>query len=289
MPETKLTPDENLKSIFEAALNRQGHPFQYAVIRRANELFEQKCSSWVFEASEFPVEVRGYHTRIDFVLSKYSEAIRGPFCFLVAECKRANPSLNDWLFVRAPYVRRGSVSRDILVECVQRKNMDLTASLRRLDNSSDIYHIAIEVKGATVGDSGGAGRGAIEEAATQVIRGENGLIECFSKHRRFLSEDYPVRFIPVIFTTARLWATDVDISTDIVKGRVALNSADVTPKPWLWLQYNVSPGLKHSVDRGVSNDDSLFKTDLGHLLETEFARAIAVVGSDGINSFLASQ
>ncbi len=89
------------KTIFEAALNRQGHPFQYAVIRRAHQLNDERRSPWVFEASEFPVELQSYHTRIDFVLSQWSEVAKGSFRYLVAECKRANPSLSDWLFAQA--------------------------------------------------------------------------------------------------------------------------------------------------------------------------------------------
>lgn len=278
----------NIKAVFQTALNRHGFPFQYAVIRLAHELRGQKRSPWVFEASEFPVEVQGYHTRIDFVLSQWV----GPCRFLVAECKRVNPSLHDWLFARAPYVRRGRAPRDILVERVQMDGRDLFSSLGRLDGSENIYHMAVEVKGNARGDSSGAGRGAIEEAATQVIRGVNGLIECFSKNRRYLPMDSPVTFIPVIFTTAKVWATDVDISAaDVAKGELALGSADVSEKPWLWLQYHVSPGLKHTVDRyQVREDDISFeKTDLGHLLEIEYARTIAVVGPNGIESFLASQ
>ena len=183
-------PEPKLRAVFEAALNRHGHPFQYAVIRRAHQLKDEGRSPWVFEASEFPVEVQGYHTRIDFVLSRWGEAVRGPFQFLVAECKRANPSLHHWLFARAPYVRRGIASRDILVERIRREATDLTASMGRLDGSENIYHVGVEVKGAAKGDASGTGRGAIEGAATQVTRGVNGPIECFSRNRRYVSENF---------------------------------------------------------------------------------------------------
>jgi hypothetical protein len=289
MTETEHRFETNRKTIFEAALNRQGHPFQYAVIRRAHQLNEERRSPWVFEASEFPVEVQSYHTRIDFVLSKWSEATKGPFRYLVAECKRANPSLCNWLFVRAPYVRRGGVPRDILVESVRREGNALIASLCRLDGSESIYHVAVEVKGGAKGDAGGTGRGAIEEAATQVIRDVHGLIECFSKNQRYVAENYPISFIPVIFTTAKIWATDIDIASDVITGHVALGSDDVVEKPWLWLQYHVSPGLQHTIDRQVPKDEPFSRATLGDLLELEYARTIAVVGSGGIDAFLASQ
>jgi hypothetical protein len=278
----------NRNTVFQAALNRQGHPFQYAVIRRADQLHTEGRSKWVFEASEFPVEVQSYHTRIDFVLSQWSQPGRGPFRFLVAECKRANPSLHDWLFARAPYVRRDGVPRDILVESLRRERQSLTASLTHLDTSKDIYHVAVEVKGTAKGDASGTGRGAIEEAATQVIRGVNGLIECFSKNQRYITEFLTTSFIPVIFTTARISATDADIASDITTGHVALGRDDVIEKPWLWLHYHVSPGLQHTVDREVPENETFTRATLGELLELEYARTIAVVGPDGLDDFLAS-
>jgi len=285
--EGEQKPETNARAVFQAVLNRQGHPFQYAVIRRAHELNDERRSPWVFEASEFPVEVQGYHTRIDFVLSRWREA-GGPFQFLVAECKRANPSLNAWLFARAPYVHRGGVSRDILVEAVRREGNDLTASVARLDGSDNIYHVAVEVKGAAKGEASGAGRGAIEDAATQVIRGVNGLIECFSKNRWYVPEHFPVSFIPVIFTTAKIWVTDIDIAADLATGNVALNS-DIIEKQWLWLQYHVSPGLQHTVERQVTEKEPFSRIVLGDLLDLEYARAVAVVGSGAIDAFLSSQ
>lgn len=282
-------PEPNPSTIFEAALNRHGHPFQYGVVRRAHELRDERRSPWVFEASEFPVEVQGYHTRIDFVLSRWCEPASRPCQFLVAECKRANPSLHDWLFARAPYVQRNSFSRDILMERISREGDKLSAGLARLGDSENIYHVAVEIKGAAKGDASGAGRGGIEEAATQVTRGLNGLIECFSRNRRYVPENFPVIFIPVIFTTAKIWATEVDIAADVSTGEVRLDSSNVTAKPWLWLQYHVSPGLRHGVDRQVPNDGPFAWAGLGDLLELEYARTIAIVGSDGIDAFLASQ
>ncbi len=289
MTETGQPPETNQKMFFGEAINRQGHPFQYAVIRRAHQLNDERRSPWVFEAAEFPVEVQSYHTRIDFVLSQWSEIAKGPFRYLVAECKRANSALRDWLFARAPYVCRGGVSKKILVESIRREGNTLTAFLSRLDGSESIYHVSVEVKGGTKGDASGTGRGAIEEAATQVTRGVNGLIENFSKNQRYLAENCHISFIPVIFTTARIWATDIDIASDVITGQVALGSKDVVEKPWLWLQYHVSPGLQHGIERQVAKDESFSRATLGELLELEYARSIAVVGSGGIDNFLASQ
>jgi hypothetical protein len=204
MSEPKENTEQGDKTaFFQTALNRHGHPFQYAVIRPANELCVQKRSGWLFVFSEFPVEVQGGHTRIDFVLSQSYRGGIGPCRLLIAECKRADPALSNWLFARAPYVNRDSAPNSILTDCVKREQRILTTSVGRNSISENIYHIAFEVKGAETGDSTATGRRTIEDAATQVMRGLNGLIECFSKNPRYLANDVPVEFIPAIFTTAK--------------------------------------------------------------------------------------
>lgn len=97
----------------------------------------------------------------------------------------------------------------------------------------------------------------------------------------------PAFFVPVIFTTARLWATDADIgNADLKSGNVDLANAKVEQKPWLWLQYHTSPTLKHSVVRAESAADSFIKGTLGYLLKHEYSRTIAIVSPDGIDDFL---
>lgn len=290
MTQTWQNADSDFRAIFQAALNREGHPFQYAVLRRAHELNDELLSPWHFETSEFPVEVQGVPTRLDFVLSRREEALPAPICLLVGECKRANPSLADWVFVKAPYVGRGGTTRDVMVEYLRRDDRRLLTGLSRLDGSDKIHHLALEVKSGAKGDSGGTGRGAIEKAATQLTRGVNGLIECLAKHRSYLPGDFPVTFVPAIFTTAKVWTTDVDLAeTDLVLGQIELGSAKVTEVPWLWLQYHVSPGLMHTVDRELPSESLLARKNLSGLLELEYARTIAVVGSSGIDDFLTSQ
>src|SRR5437867_2805939 len=93
--------NDQLAHEFVNAVNRQGYAFQFAVLEKAKQLLASGDSSFGFEVSEFPVQIRGAHTRIDFVLLKRDGKLR-----LVSECKRANPALSNWCFARAPYVRR---------------------------------------------------------------------------------------------------------------------------------------------------------------------------------------
>jgi hypothetical protein len=91
-------------------------------------------------------------------------------------------------------------------------------------------------------------------------------------------------FVPVIFTTARLWVADGgDISlADLNTGQLPSDWARAIKQvPWLWYTYNQSLALRHHVPSGGAPSLSLSK-----ILRAEFARSIAVVGPDGIEPFL---
>src|SRR5688500_5164251 len=92
----KKTPPPGL---FANTLNLHGHPFESAVLRRAEQLALKGDTQWRFQASEFPVTVQGFDTRIDFILSEsFRNLVPTPSRLLVAECKRANPKVSNWLF-----------------------------------------------------------------------------------------------------------------------------------------------------------------------------------------------
>jgi len=111
-----------LERSFSKVLDRHGYGLQYAILKVAERLWSEGKSRWLFEACEFPVEVQGKGTRIDFLL-KY----QGGSAFMVAECKRADPRFSRWCFVRAPFVRRNQ-ERDMLVlEGVETKASDRLA------------------------------------------------------------------------------------------------------------------------------------------------------------------
>ncbi|MCH7921233.1 MAG: hypothetical protein IIC50_25095 [Planctomycetes bacterium] len=57
---------------FTKALNSHGYGFQYAVPRLVEHLGTFDGFAWDAEVSEFPVEVQGADTRIDFILRSKS-------------------------------------------------------------------------------------------------------------------------------------------------------------------------------------------------------------------------
>jgi hypothetical protein len=173
----------DVKEAFGKALNTHGHAFQYAVLKHAQELNEQGRSPWVFSVAEFPAEVAGFGTRIDFILST-SGPFNPPF-FLLAECKRSNPALSDWCFAKAPYVMRNHTYDQIIFERARLSDNGNIISAANYVSAPDqlgVFHISLEVKSNKKGDSYGNPRGQIEDAVTQVLRGLNGVIEVVARH-----------------------------------------------------------------------------------------------------------
>ncbi len=90
-----------------------------------------------------------------------------------------------------------------------------------------------------------------------------------------------IGLLPVIFTTARLWATDFHLgATDLESGNVDLTNAGFEEKPWLFFHYPQSPGLKHSIRHA---DEAI---ELADVLYAEFVRTIVIAGASGIANFL---
>ena len=267
-----------MKRGFGKALNTHGYGFHYSVLKLAQALLEQGESQWIFEAAEFPVQVQGEGTRIDFVL----RLRHGLPLYLLAECKRANPALSNWCFARAPYVRRNrTTSEPLFTECVQRDASGVYASACRGLPLKDAYHIALEVKSNKRGEPYGSARGAIEDAATQICRGLNGMVEFAAENEQILSNRTRAYFLHAIFTTAKVWVSDVDLgSADIESGNIDFERTNLDEKPWVFYQYHLSPGIKHSYSPTER------PTTIGGLLDFEYVRTIAVVTASGIESFL---
>lgn len=88
-----------------------------------------------------------------------------------------------------------------------------------------------------------------------------------------------VRIVPVIFTTAQLFASSADLSSaDLETGQVNIDAA-FRGASWLWYQYHVSPGLKHTLE-------PLEKANaIEEYLKSEHIRSLAVVSPSGIEDF----
>jgi hypothetical protein len=123
---------------------------------------------------------------------------------------------------------------------------------------------------------------ALEKAGEQVCLGINGMVEFFAARSILLTGRGKIHLLPVIFTTARIFTSKVDLgSANVETGDLQNGSVDLTEQPWIWWQYNLSPTLTHS--QPVRNEARTLEA----VLEQEFCRSIAIVSPQGIESFLA--
>jgi hypothetical protein len=284
---------------FVTVLNQHGYIFHFRTLKAAQDANDEGRSDWIFQVSEFPVEVRGKATRIDYVLQRTPTF--GPpdapryFTFLVVECKRANPSYKKWCFARAPYVRRNWSRENLLVERVtfdqSSGRFSATMNKHYAIPTGKEFHIGLELKVKDAkGDSqpkGVTGTGAIEDAAAQVTLSLNGLVEFFREVPPPTQSQAIMTFIPVIITTAQLFSTDADITeSELESGELVEDSVPMVEKKWVFYQHPTSPSLRHTIPKAKPEGEVQTMPDLGKSLEANFLRTVAIVQAKHIAEFL---
>jgi hypothetical protein len=262
---------KNLKEI----LDMNGYGFQYAIAKKINELSSKNPDQfpWRCEVSEFPVEVQNKNTHIDFVLKHNTQAF-----YLVCECKRVNPEIKNWIFLKVPFVNaRGLGNNRIVRELIK---FEHKRSILQDYYTNNIFRLSFEIN-----CKGTKGHDEVNNAVTQVLRGMNGLIQYIMQYENntFISlfKNKQLALMPIIFTTADLWETDIDLSNaELENGSIENCHLKLVDKQWLYYNYSQSPGLKHDffVQRSYS--------DLSEALYHDFTRTIAIVNVKGIDNFL---
>lgn len=276
----------SIKNLLQDKLNQHGYAFHYRVLEEAKRLFEENTSPWLFEAAEFPVEIKNKDTRIDLILAygRHRSTAASITTYIIGECKRTNPSMNQWCFVKAPFVRRDSMCEKMILERALKKQGQFTSTGWspgfRLDET---YHIGLVLKSKSKGDKNtpdGGGRDGIEASVTQVLRGCSGFVEYNNALAENLVDGWGAILIPVVFTTAKLFTSDVDLSkADLEQGTVELDD-EPTEVPYLFYQYNSSAGIRNTI---MTSYDPV---ELGKVLESEYMRTVCVVNARGIERFL---
>lgn len=276
---------DEFSSPFSKVLSNHGYGFQFSVLRKANELAGNRKSQFKFEASEFPVKVQGIDTKIDFILRKKTGEREFQInLFLLAECKKANPALSSWFFVKAPYTHRNIWSgiSNLIIETLLREKEDNSIHNLVKENytSGNNYNLGFEMRTNQPGVTSGETGQAIEKASSQILRGMNGFIETIIKEQNVWANCFQIYFLPVIFTTANLFVSDVDLSlSNLQTGEIKLSKEQIQNVPWVFYQYPMSVGLKHLL---ISINES---KDISSLLVNDYIRSIAVVSADGIEDF----
>jgi hypothetical protein len=256
-------------------LDLHGHAFTFAVLRLVDRL--RGKSKWSRDVKEFPVEIQNEATHIDFVLGKNEWGAA-----MVAECKRCD---STWIFARDP---DESVKQRLVFESLLVKEGALYGTIEPEPGdalySNRVYQVGVEAP---------ASKKNLEKAIGQVCRGVNGLIDLLSRrpsaiqpfHRIGTGLPARVEFMPVIFTTARIAATDVKLSdANVATGKLPAKGFTARELPWLFLQYNVSPALRHPL--AMWSRGGAPAPHLKDILALAYTRMIAIVKADGIEEFL---
>ncbi len=279
----------NVRKNFETELRKNGFGFQYVILKEINDLYNAEKSAFLPEFAEFPVEINNTNTHIDFIIERKNTSSfpkSDPF-FLICECKRANPALSNWCFVRSPFAREGLLIDFIFLEKLHIDkpfNTKKSYVIQSNTQGRKIFDIAFNVKSDDKGE--GDTKGA-NEAVAQVLRGMNGFIEYLGNKENLLriehDKSYTPYFLPVIFTTAELWSSNINLSdAELTDGNLDLPLESLTNESWLLFQYNQSQPIKHSIDTHFSNND------IFSVAQTEFTRTVAIVNPKGIKAFLYS-
>lgn len=269
---------------FELALNRHGFGFQYRVLQEAREAALSR-SRWTYLGSEVPVETRGTGTRIDFILNHVAEW-SDVEVLMICECKRVNPAYSEWCFIKDPHYLRATRSDSLVIETtgISSGTFSSLAQVKYLPSVGKVFSVGFPVKKKkAIGcdqPARGSGDDAIENAITQVLRGVNGYINLLGAYPHVIKKAKAV-LLPVVFTTADLFASEADLSkAELHSGNVDLSKERFNKLPWLLFEYHSSPGVKHSFSPRSRSGNV---TDL---ITSEFVRTVAIVNHEGIREFL---
>jgi hypothetical protein len=258
MSDTEHTEATPPVSSFNDTLKRHGYALPQAILQAAalaNHRSDQEwgTSMWQMEQTEFPVSVQGFDTRIDLVLRSFVR--NGTQSALMAcECKRANPAYSAWCFCKyRRFVNKATGAYDnFYAQQIHSPNQGsdglFVASVPLTGIQSSAYHLGLETKVEAKGDPAPE-NDQIEKACTQVCRGVSGLVEHYASHPKLV--DTPHTILPVIFTTANLWVSDVSLwEADLVTGHPP-EVKELKAVDWVHYQYVMSPGLFYEHARHV--------------------------------------
>lgn len=269
---------EQISAGLRKVLNKHGHGFHYAVVRRAEQLSREWKTRWLLDGTEIPVIAGEASTHVDFVLSTKSG-----MTYLVGECKRADPARARWCFARSPYRWRNESDEELAFDQIffdSGRTRGARPSYAYQKQGS--YQLAFELKTEQKGDGIGRNVGEIEDAVAQVLRSTSGLINRLSEPVKYPEQGEIVRtFVPAIFTTAEIWTTEADLgAADLRTGDLSSEQVQAQKADWVWFTYNRSPRLSHLMPYTKSGDD------ISQSLRREYARSIAIVGVNGLDDFL---
>jgi len=262
--------DEQMPEGLEKQFNSHGYGFTSAVIAKCDELSMYNKHFWRMPTPEFPVQINGADTKIDFILRHTH--FPG---YLIAECKKVDNRYSSWCFFKDPYL---NYADGYVCDSLHKDDNTLKHNLRPLQHFHECYNIAFALKKNDGKSEKTDGRDAIEKAVTQLCKGLNGFIQKFKEKKDQLENGW-YYFLPVLFTTAKLFVCNANLKETSGNGLLGIKEEDVHETNIVIYNYSQSASIKNSTFVFTPED-------LRKYHQLEYIRSIAVVTYEGIEKFL---
>ena len=274
-------PPEQRSHSFTKGLNVHGFGLNYAVIKKI--LDRAQHFGWQFVGSEIPLTLNSAETHADLVFYRQVSSL-----YLLGECKRVDPSRGAWCFGRSQHILgSGFATLDELHFPDMSGRLHLRP--RTVSHKSDSYQVGVEVKDSQEkGDGCPSDQKPIAQAVTQVLRAANAFMQLCTENTaivRQVSGDGPSRILSAVFTTARLYKTDNDLSiADLASGHLP-ESVTFSPTSWLWYQHALTKSLQAQIQGRLVAEEM---RDWTSYFLRSAVRSVAIVNSEKTWEFLDS-
>ncbi len=257
-------------------IERHGWGFQFAVGRHLSELRASKRIPWLLRFAELPVFQNGKPTHVDLIASA-----PGDSGYLIAECKRADPSRENWLFARSGFTHRKEAYPRLLIERFSHDLPNRAVTRVSIETTEPYpFQIAVPLKTGAKGDGRVSDRNPILAAVTQVLRATSGFIQYLEQRPALAAGERPIFLLPVVFTTARLLVTETHMTSASVETGRFENDLAVQEVDWLWFNHNRTQDVGHDLEFKASAEG------LELAAMEEVTRSVAIVASKGIEEFV---
>lgn len=296
MNDSKVNEDSGLERArknLEETLNLHGYGFQEAIkqvtIHRRTD-FSEVNWGWKYFGSEIPVPINDdkSHTHVDLILRAWTKRrIRHTGYFLVGECKRVNPSKAFWCFVKRQNTWPEQADDTVQFDCLEASGSSFTATSRSAYVRDAVYDLGIEVKTDLKGDPcTSPDRSPIQAAIGQVLRGVAGFIDTLSSsiaYNDVLGIGEPEILIPVVFTTADLFASSLDLGkSEIGDGKLLKAENGLTRVPWIWFNHHRTPNLRPKTRFGYGDEKEKHVSKRYR----DTVRSVVIVNGHSLEQFL---
>jgi hypothetical protein len=151
-----------------------------------------------------------------------------------------------------------------------------------------VFDLGVEVKTDQKGDPcTSPDKSPIQAAVGQVLRSVGGFIDTINSSIAFndiLEVGKPEIMIPVVFTTAELFASNVDLgSSGLGDGKLEKITGNLTRVPWVWFNYHRTANLraKRRFGYGDKKEQHVSKR------YRDVVRSVVIVNGNSLETFLA--